>query len=352
MLSSMVPGVSSRSVYISELSGVDVASVRDYLAARGLDDEYIEWKYFDADFNAGRNRGYAAVRDGKLVGFIGLIPFSVSIAGHLIETAWTCDWSVDEAEANATAGLSLLKSAIRSCPQVFHIGGNAITHKIFSRLASHFDGEAVREYRLRLRLSSQIDRVASRVPAVGALRGIALGRVPLRPLRHRPGSRSLDVVPGVAHELAGAFAAQRRSTALYPVYDAAYVQWQVGRCPALECYSCRSDGGAAGLIWRSRAPSREWRMVLACPPEDAAGLPGVVRSLVRAAYELGADVVKVRAAAADAEAWLGGVLTPVGFHVSGRLPYFAFDAEARPGVDATMSGLSYLDVDEAGTGWP
>lgn len=96
---------------IRELAEVDPALLEEFLAEQDIDRQVTRWKYFDDAFNNGRNRGFAAFQNGRLVGFIGLTPFQARAGSTIFDTAWTCDWYVDTARANSTTGSTLLKRA-------------------------------------------------------------------------------------------------------------------------------------------------------------------------------------------------------------------------------------------------
>lgn len=50
---------------ISPLSALPPQWLIDYLAERGTAADVTQWKYFAADYDRGRERGYGAVADGK-----------------------------------------------------------------------------------------------------------------------------------------------------------------------------------------------------------------------------------------------------------------------------------------------
>ena len=339
-------GAAGKSCTIVELGAVDPLSIKKYLADRGQDPAYTDWKYFDAAFNADRVRGFAAVQGGEVVGFIGLIPFNAVVDGEMVETAWTCDWSVDDAKAGPIVGISLMKSAIRAHPRVFHVGGNEITEKIFSRLAAHYERDAVCEYAVHLTVASHVDRLIAKAPGLAPLRKMPMGRVRAKSFAQEG---LLEVTQGLAPEALDVFADRWSATTTHPHYDARYVQWQIAACPNHECYSCYAQGEAAGLMWRPRGSNKEFRLAIAATASGQERLEAVVRSLVRHAYDQKADIAKVRVSQRDAS--LRKMLDGLGFRTKQHLPYFAFYDDPAGGPDDVMSGMSFLDVDEASTGW-
>ena len=339
-------GAAGKSCTIAELGAVDPLSIKKYLAERGQDPAYTDWKYFDAAFNADRVRGYVAVQGGDVVGFIGLIPFNAVVDGEMVETAWTCDWSVDDAKAGPIVGISLMKSAIRAHPRVFHVGGNEVTEKIFSRLAAYYERDAVCEYAVHLTVASHVDRLIAKAPGLAPLRKVPMGRVRAKSFAQEGLS---EVVQGLASEALDVFASRSTATATHPHYDAAYVGWQIANCPNHECYSCHADDEAAGLMWRPRGSSKEFRLAIAAKPSGQERLEAVVRSLVRHAYDQKADIAKVRVSVRDTAE--RQILEGLGFRAKQHLPYFAFYNDPPGGPNEVMSGMSFLDVDEASTGW-
>jgi hypothetical protein len=71
-------------------------SLIEYLGRDGNSPGIVQWKYFDSRFNGGRERGYSWVRDGRIGGFVGLIPFQVVVGSRVAEAGWTCDWCVQD----------------------------------------------------------------------------------------------------------------------------------------------------------------------------------------------------------------------------------------------------------------
>ena len=91
---------------ILPLHVVPKQQVTEYLGRRGMASEVVEWKYFDENFNRGRERGYVWMRDGGVQGFIGVIPWSVRRGDERLEMVWGCDWSV--ADPNISKGMGLV----------------------------------------------------------------------------------------------------------------------------------------------------------------------------------------------------------------------------------------------------
>ena len=136
------------------VSEADPVAVKKYLSGHEVEPEIADWKYFDSNFNRDRERGVVWVREGRVAGFLGLIPFCVERGGACAaQCAWSCDWSVDPLEAGGM-GLMLAKRACNLYDGIFNIGGNENTRRIFPRLADRTVPDAAVNLVLPLRLGS------------------------------------------------------------------------------------------------------------------------------------------------------------------------------------------------------
>src|SRR5215813_3457927 len=147
------------------LSSIDPAALIEYLGREGNPAEMVQWKYFDSRFNANRERGYAWVKDGKIGGFIGLIPFQVCIDGRIAEAAWTCDWSVQDQTGRGT-GILLVRQAQEKYEFLTQLGGNEATQRIISRLAAITVNDAGVRFYLPLRLGAIFRLACTRLPHI------------------------------------------------------------------------------------------------------------------------------------------------------------------------------------------
>ena len=142
------------------LSALDPDSLVEYLGREGHAAEAVRWKYFDSRFNRNRERGYAWVKDGKIGGFLGLIPFQVVVGDRVTDAAWTCDWSVQDPTARGI-GILLIRQAQDKYEFLTQLGGNEATQRIISRLSSKTVNDAGIVFHLPLRLGAML-RVARR----------------------------------------------------------------------------------------------------------------------------------------------------------------------------------------------
>jgi hypothetical protein len=140
------------------LSALDPDWLVEYLGREGHAAEEVRWKYFDSRFNRNRERGYAWVKDGKIGGFLGLIPFQVVVGDRVADAAWTCDWSVQDPTARGI-GILLIRQAQDKYEFLTQLGGNEATQRIISRLSSKTVNDAGIVFHLPLRLGAML-RVA------------------------------------------------------------------------------------------------------------------------------------------------------------------------------------------------
>ncbi|MFC1578940.1 hypothetical protein ACFL3Y_00960 [Pseudomonadota bacterium] len=314
---------------------------------QGTPPHHSRWKYFDEHFNAGRPRGFAAIQDSRLVGFLGLIPFKVSLDGETRETAWTCDWCVDAERASGALGIALLKAATASFDALYHTGGSEVTKQIFSRLANVAENKAVREYRTLLRLRYITSRAEQRSRWLAGLRIGILKNIPLKRLKKSSGPIAEYFTPGVSKFLVTALESTQFEIDFHPSYDAEYIHW-FARNPGLECYSCAIDQNASALLWHPnhnhhRQSETEWRLALFSGTANSDELSSLADLAVTFAAFKGADSVKVQVSHKDKT--LCTTLEASGFSESRQLPFFAFYHNPSLMPSASMAGHSFLDTD-------
>src|SRR5260370_35156943 len=97
---------------LMRVSEADPAAVKQYLRARQIEPEVIEWKYFDPCFNRDRERGVVWVRENQVAGFLGLIPFRVEKDRFPADCEWSCDWTVDPLLGDGAALMQLKLSLV------------------------------------------------------------------------------------------------------------------------------------------------------------------------------------------------------------------------------------------------
>jgi len=333
-------------VSIEPLSAVPGPLVKDLLRQYGFTPEVIEWKYFDAGFRPGRERGYAWVRKDRLEGMIGLIPYSLAGPTGDRPCAWTCDWFVGSAKQNPGIGVLLLKTAIEREGLLTTVGGNELTTQLVPRMAAHTDADGGFEFVLPLRVggTSFFGRVQRKLPMapVQAVGDVRLPRTDGRPVPGLTVTSEAGVSKGVLDLLAGL---PRLEWA--PAYDRAHLEWHLVRCPEVESASATASDGAAvraaSLFWRARADRRSWRMALWLRPGDADAARLVVDETARViARERGQSVATI---VGRRETETLQVLGAAGFRRTDRaLPFYVLTTES-PAPITGCGRMGFLDSD-------
>ena len=272
---------------IQPLSALDPDSLVEYLGREGHAAEAVRWKYFDSRFNRGHERGYAWVKDGKMGGFLGLVPFQVVACDRVIEAAWTCDWSVQDPTARGI-GLLLMRQAQEKYEYLTQLGGNEGTQRIMSRLSTMMANEAGMVFHLALRVGAILRVARRKFPKLPVDALSFVNQLPLRWLRRAASSANVTFEPGVSKVL-GSFLEPTRHGDIYSRYDFEYVQWQVGDCPFLFSETCYvADGSsprAAALIWRQKDSPDFWRFALWSREGAEKERDILVSSVIRRVYD-------------------------------------------------------------------
>ncbi len=267
------------------LSALAPDSLIEYLGREGNSAEAVRWKYFDSRFNRNRERGYAWVKDGKIGGFLGLIPFQIASSSQAIEAAWTCDWSVQDPAARGI-GILLIRQAQDKYQYLTQLGGNQATQRIISRLSSKTVNDAGMVFHLPLRVGAILRVAHRRLPNLPVDALNVVNRLPLRLPRRPPSFGSFIFEQGVSKVL-NSFLEPAQHGEIYSRYDFEYVRWQIADCPFLTSETCYmandSTPRAAALIWREKASPDFWRMALwsqvGGEKETATLLSGVIRRI-------------------------------------------------------------------------
>lgn len=326
------------------LSALEPDDLIEYLGREGHSPAIVRWKYFDQGFARGRERGYAWVKDGKIGGFIGLIPCRVKLATRTAEAAWTCDWSVQDPSGRGM-GILLIRQAQLSSEYLLQLGGNEASNKIVSRMAALTVNDAGIVFHLLLRAGALLRTARRRYPGLPADAIGFLNRVPLR--RPRKPSRVLRFAPGVWPELV---ATLEHSPPPTPVYDLEYLRWQIERCPELVCESCggAQDGtnSAGALLWREKKAKEFWRMALWVRPGSAGAARELIRGTARHVYEQGGFALSMVVSRLDTE--LIQTLKDLHFVAAGRRrPLHILTAKKNDPDVQELRGLSFVDTDYA-----
>jgi hypothetical protein len=269
------------------LSAIDPESLVEYLGREGHAPEAVRWKYFDSRFNRHRERGYAWVKDGKIGGFLGLIPFLVVAQNRVIDSAWTCDWSVQDPTARGI-GILLIRQAQEKYEFLTQLGGNEATHRIISRLSSKAVNDAGVVFHLPLRVGAALRVARRKLPGLPVDALDFVNQLPLRWPRRPEGSVPVTIEPGVS-EVVRPLLEPAEHGEIYSRYDFEYVRWQIADCPFLYSETCYiSDGPAAraaALIWREAASTDFWRLAVWSRAGAEKELEILLSSVIRRVYE-------------------------------------------------------------------
>ena len=332
---------------LQPLSSVPAALLKSHLLDYGLPAEIIEWKYFDPRFRPAGERGYVWLKDGRVRGVIGLIPYVLGDKTEHHNCAWTCDWFVAVSALNPGVGALLLKHAIEHSGLLTTIGGNEATSRMVPRMATHTVPTAGFEWILPLRLGGtrNFQRLANRLPAwsVNWLRDMSVARAP----RFEASAPQTKVQAGVcAHGLEPVLGAADPDS-WTPRYDVAYVDWQLGSCPAVEVatiWATDKQAATGAVIWRALNGSR-WRIALWTLAHSAAHAGAVLAEAIRQVRNRGGHALSVLIASADTRGQ--ALFKSAGFRRSGPgVPLYVLGSRANPGPEG-LRRLSYLDSDLA-----
>jgi hypothetical protein len=331
---------------LMRMSEADPAAVRQYLLRRQIPLEVIEWKYFDPEFNRGRERGVVWVRENQVAGFLGLIPFRLQKDQLRADCAWSCDWSVDPIRGGGT-GLLLVKRARELYDGLFNLGGNKNTRQIFPRLADRNVPDAGISLVLPLRLGS----IFARLPGGSIKRMLSrqetLQQIPLRWVR-TPAGNAVTIDSGLSSHVLSLVDDMPQPDGR-PLYDSEFFDWQFRRCPAITSWSCwitsESPLRTAALVWRSRSFKKLWRFVCCGETDDLAKMEVLTAAIVSFVYNQGGlALFTIVSHRRDA---LVKFLRRRGFLQRGKLPFYALRGRGADLPTDDFSELSYLDADLA-----
>ena len=269
------------------LSALDPDSLIEYLGREGHAAEAVRWKYFDSRFNRNRERGYAWVKDGKIGGFLGLVPFLVAAPNRVIDAAWTCDWSVQDPTARGI-GILLIRQAQEKYEFLTQLGGNDATQRIISRLSSKTVNDAGIVFHLPLRVGAMLRVARRKVPKLPVDALGFVNRIPVRWPPRPAAAAPVIVEPGVSQILSQLLEPAHHGD-IYSRYDFEYLRWQVGDCPFLDSETCYiADGAtprAAALVWREKASTDFWRFAVWSRGDAEKELEILVASVIRRVYQ-------------------------------------------------------------------
>jgi hypothetical protein len=330
------------------VSEADPVAVKRYLSGHEVEPEIAEWKYFDSDFNRDLERGIVWVREGRVAGFLGLIPFCLQRGGvRAAQCAWSCDWSVDPLEARGM-GLMLAKRARDLYDGVFNVGGNENTRRIFPRLADRTVPEAAVNLVLPLRLGSTFPLLPPGILKRALSRQKLLQQIPVHWVRG-PRRIGVSIETGLSPQVASALG-EGASCDWQPMYDPEYVSWQLVRCPAVKCWSCwissDSPPQTAALIWTSRSFSGYWRLFFCGAMSDLEKIEVLTGAIVSFVHDQ--KGIALFTMTSHLETGLMDLLAHQGFlRRRAKLPFYIMRGRNRELPLEEFKSLNFLDADLA-----
>lgn len=334
-------------VTIRPFSAIPSAAIRDYLIQQGEDSAAIvDWKYFDAEFNSGRERGFAYVENDKVSGALGLIPFTALINGNNLAAAWSCDWSCN-VSVPGPLGIMLIKQSLRTYPLIYSLGGSAQTRAIMPRLSQYTAEDAGLELHRPLRLGGAIRalaraahvRVPDSLPLIDNFPLSFSGRSSSNPPVHISADLRSALEPVVSQSPKGEPC---------PAYDALFIDWLLRRCPAISSRVCTvesgPDAGTAVLFWCPVADHRFWRIAIVGDSTAQAPLVRALRAVFRYIIKEGGWMASILVSRLDGD--LISTLKRVGFIAGQHRPLYVLN-QLQTTAATELRRLSYLDTDYA-----
>jgi len=334
---------------ITPLSAAPAELVVDYLTQPGIGRGYsraeAEWKYFDGEFNGGRERGFVSLKDGRVRGFIGMIPVTVATpeAGDR-DLIWTCDWSVADQQSNPGIGILLLTKVHRQYDFVAGVGGTEDTRSLVPRMGTRTVADATVVLRRPLRLRPLLERVEKAARFAPRLSETALARLPI-PLKRVAGPAGATVSPGVSAAAAALFDAPAHGICSVR-YDARHLAW-LSRSPSMHVQSAHlaaGDAAAGALFWRRHHHPTRWRLALRFSPGGEQLVEPLLASiLARLRDREGASLVSIAVSSSDQP--LLDTLKRHAFIAGERHELFITGGQGPGSCEQGFAPMSYLDTD-------
>lgn len=325
---------------ILPLSAVPAEALISYLGERGFSQSLVEWKYLNAAYNRGRERGICAMRDRQMVGFIGMIPVTLTKGMAAREDRWLCDWSIADPLNNKGLGGLIAENAFRSSGRMIAFGGTEAAKRRWRLKADSYDLEAGFVFRKHLTLGSFISGLQRRGFLPQQFGFSALRRISVARLKDAEGA---VIYPGVHPSVTKLFVPGRHNWR--PNYTLADLRWQLEDCPDVRAWTCLSKDEKAGLLfWRASHDLAVWKLVLLPGEKGKTGLAGCIGKALQHMRKHGGESTLAVVSRHDHD--LIQVLESWGFRGPGTIsPIFFLDTE--PGkAPTTLEGLSFLDADD------
>lgn len=331
---------------IRPLSDTPRELVEEYFLDSGWQREIVSWKYYDDRFSQGRERGLVWLRNGKVEGFIGLIPFRLANGEDHFEGCWTCDWSLRDPQKSAGMGIVLLRKAMGMYQPTLSFGGNENTRRLVPRLARITFSDAGHEWILPLRLGFGLPFVQRLgIPSGMFPKFFKSGRLPRRRIAGE--TDRVVVKNGVSGRIMSVLDKQRMA-GCQPLYDLEYIKWQTEWCPDIAVATCLAGDPpvAASIIWGEKSFSSTWRIALWVAPGGTGFLQSVLKASVHEVLNRGGTALQTLVSRKDTE--LSEALKKSGFWPRRNYrPLYILSDPPNEVELPELAGLSFLDTDLA-----
>lgn len=318
------------------LSAVPPTLLIDYLGRRGIAEPIVRWKYFDAGYNRGRERGVCAVSEGKIIGFIGLIPITLQRGAEVRDDNWLCDWSVRDPVRDKGVGGAVAARALEIGGKLIAYGGTEMAKKRWALKSNGYDLHAALTFRKHIRIGSYLAGLQRRrlLPRNKLTR--LVGRIAIQPVRTAP--RGVTAYKGVDPGIVKLF--KPGGTHWKPIYDLADLRWNLESCPAVEAWTfVGAVASAAVLVWRSTAETDIWKLVTV---GDVQALRPCLDAALEHVWREGGETVLMVVSRVDTDVIAG--IREARFKQAPTIQpiYFLDKASVIPD---TLAGISFLAAD-------
>lgn len=336
------------SITIKPLSQIAMSSVHDFLMSYQHESAVIDWKYYDRGFNRARERGFACVDNGRIVSFLGLIPFTVMHNGQAVDAAWSCDWYRDP-KASGPLGIMLIRHSLEAYPLIYSFGGSEMTKAIMGRLSRITIPTAGIEMYKPLRAGGALYalRRAAHINKFPSLPAIDNIRLPMSNWKS-DGETNVRLLNSLPANFDGLLKS-RPTDGHLPGYDLSYLQWLLERCPAIAggvCLVLRRDELIGAVpFWRPVGGRQFWRICLIPCGRDYRMLETGLRKTLRHIRDNGGWLVSLLASRVDRNV-LDMARRHGFFRSNSRRPLYVLTRKP-DGTPQELEQLSYLDSDYA-----
>ena len=335
---------------ILALHDVPKDQVKDYLGRRGMSGDVVEWKYYDANFNRGRERGYVWTRDGDVQGFIGLIPWSVRRGNQHLDMVWGCDWSVADPNISQGMGMVLATYAMSLHRPWISLGGSGKARTIMPHLSNHVVNDAGLVFWQPLRLGAALKKLGERTRMAEWLGQTCLRSVPISWVNRRSARRPTVITEAGLSPAVAELIENEHHSEWHPHHRFEDLKWSMGRCPSIAIRTCYIKGlsgiDAAAVFWRSAQAADFWKVALWADPLRRSLLSELLHEVRWQVFHEGG--VALSTLVSHLQTDLIEHLLAAGYWQQPRpLPLYLLGETKQPLPFGDMTGLSYVCTDLA-----